>query len=112
MQLAAVGMQFLCYNCLIYRAEVYAALVAQHGVDVQSVKYACQQADIVQVELREVFAFRLNQWEAWIAYRLNGEGYAGVCKVFEFISIIGELLVSSLVLDALHDDSLLLVLHV
>ena len=33
-QLAAVGMKFLSYNGFIYRTEVYAALVAEHGIDV------------------------------------------------------------------------------
>ena len=35
-QLVAVGMKFLCDNGFIYRTEVYAALVAEHGVDIQS----------------------------------------------------------------------------
>ena len=35
-QLVAVGMKLLCDNGFIYRTEIYAALVAEHGVDIQS----------------------------------------------------------------------------
>ena len=35
-QLVAVGVKFLCDNGFIDRTEVYAALVAEHGVDIQS----------------------------------------------------------------------------
>ena len=49
-------MEFLSYDRLIDCTKIHAALIPQHRIDVIAIKNACQQSNIIQIQLQQVLA--------------------------------------------------------
>ena len=88
-----VCMQFLSYSRLVYRSQVYAALIFQHSLDVCSVKQVGQQSYIAEVQFQKILAFRLGKWKFRVADGIHRQCNSGIREIFKLFSVVAELLV-------------------